>query len=146
MWSSEAEQQTSGGPERAQVLKDIFFPPNAHALRLINFICQSYLHLKVLLATCFTTNTINLFLLSMCSEFPHFQTLIDLIISKIADSLFWLISWGECQWFVVILGLLIQIFELVDAWKQYTNGGPDISLFSKNVLSLWAFWFVIKEV
>ena len=68
----------------------------------------------------------------MCSEFPHFQTLIDLIISKIADSLFWLISWGECQWFVVILGLLIQIFELVDAWKQYTNGGPDISLFSKN--------------
>ena len=73
-----SKRQTSGGPERAQVLKDIFFPPNANALRLINFICQSYLHLKVVLATCFTTNTITIFLLPMCFELPHFQTLIEL--------------------------------------------------------------------
>ena len=72
-----SKRQTSGGPEMAQVLKDILFPPNANALRLINFICQSYLHLKVVLVTCFTTNTINIFLLPVCFELPYFQTLIE---------------------------------------------------------------------
>ena len=51
-------------------------------------LCQSYLYLKMVLVTCFTTNTINISLLSMYFELPYFQTLIDLVISKISDSLF----------------------------------------------------------
>lgn len=54
-------------------------------------LCQSYLYLKMVLVTCFTTNTINIFLLSMYFELPYFQTLIDLVNSKISEACFnWL--------------------------------------------------------
>ena len=51
-------------------------------------LCQSYLYLKMVLVTCFTTNTINIFLLSMYFELPYFQTLIGLVNSKISEACF----------------------------------------------------------